>query len=143
MGYTLDYYKNQLESIKRDIQQRKQKNQKIQDQINRLNDAYNTLYRIKHSNNPNANEVRNDAKKDKTTSGFSWNGKSKDEYDKSAANEVQAKAKSFYDSIDAMLDALNNARTKKKNEKSSGIAILDGLNNAKNNIVGIITNWVN
>ena len=49
MAYTLDYYKRLYNNLKRQIDERNTKNRNIQNEINRLQDAYNKLANIKRN----------------------------------------------------------------------------------------------
>lgn len=143
MAYTLDYYKRQLRAKNTEIANRKAKNRKIKQEVDRLQRAYDKLMAVKRRNTPDAEFIKQQVKVDKLAPNVKWRGKYKNDFDNLVKNDAKDAAKEFFDSIDKMLDQVGKELYKKKGSYDTGIASLNALNKGKNWLEGVIRNWVN
>ncbi len=143
MAYTLDYYKRQLRAKNTEIANRKAKNKKIKQEVDRLQRAYDKLMAVKRRNTPDAEFIKQQVKVDKLAPNVKWRGKYKNDFDNLVKNDAKDAAKEFFDSIDKMLDQVSKELYKKKGSYDTGIAALNALNRGKNWLEGVIRNWVN
>lgn len=143
MAYSLDDYKRFLRNKKNEIVNRREKNKKIKQEIDRLQKAYDDLMDIKRQSYPDAEYIKGQVKVNKLAPNVQWRGKAKNDFDKIVNNSAKDAAKSFFNSIDDMLDDVGTALYRKRGEYDTGISILNGLNSSKQWLEGIIRNWVN
>lgn len=143
MAYTLDYYKRLYNNLKRQIDERNTKNRNIQNEINRLQDAYNKLANIKRSNVNNADKVRIEAKLNKVAPNAQWRGFYKKEFDAVIKGRVEQGTSEFFTSIDRIHDEIGQALTRKKNELDTGFSSINWIRNRLNDVDRTIRNWVN
>jgi archaellum component FlaC len=143
MAYTLDYYKNLYNQLKCQIADRNRHNNNIQNEINRLQDAYNKLGNIKRYNANNADKVRVEARLNKVAPNVNWRGFYKKEFDAVINGRVEQGTSEFFTSIDRMHDEIGQALTRKKNELDTGFSSLNWIRNRLNDVDRTIRNWVN
>lgn len=143
MAYSLSDYKRMLRNKKAEITNRKNKNQKLSKEIERLEEAYDKLKKIKKDYSPSASSVRSQVKIDKLAPDVAWRGKSKNKFDSYIKDDAKDAAKSFYKSIDTMLDQVSTKLSEKRGSYDTGIGILNSLNKSRTWLEGVIRNWVN
>ncbi len=143
MAKTLEDYKGEKRSLEGQISSRRAHNERIAQEIERLEKAYNKLGDIKRHNWDNADKVRDNTKLDKVAGNVAWRGKYKDQFNNAMKDRATPAAKDFFKSIDDMHDEIGSALSRKRGEYDTGSSILNGLNRAWNNVSSIISNWVN
>lgn len=143
MAKQLSYYQQRRTALEKQIRSIKKKNQKISAEIDRLEEAYNKLGKIKRDNEHNADKVRDMTKLKKVAGDVKWRGKNKNDFDDIMDDKASPAAKDFFRSIDEMHDEVGKALYKKKGELQSGSTTLNVLNKTYQNVKGIIKNWTN
>lgn len=138
--YTLEYYKNRLNNVNRQILSRKKKNDSIRKDLEKLQKAYDNL---KHIKNDQISPMQSKIKVKKCLGDLKWRGQRKNEFDNRMDDNLNEGFKNFKKSVDNMMDELNKEIRNKKNAIDTGSAIINGLKNTYNNISTTIKNWVN
>lgn len=146
MAETLEYYKSRKWQTGIQIESRRRENARIKGEIEILEDAYNKMKNIKDRNEQNAGNLKERAKLESVLNkagNVKWYGKSKQEFDTIMKESVTPAARTFYLSIDDMLDEIGVALSNKKSEYNSGIGILNRLNSSWNYFDRVVRNWLN
>ncbi len=143
MAKSLDDYKCEKRNLENQIYSQRKKNEKISGEIQRLEDAYKKLGKIKRDNAQNADKVRDNVKLKNVANDVAWRGQYKNQFDDVMNDYVKKAGKDFFNSIDEIQDEIGRALDQKRGEYDTGSRVLNGLNRAWNNVAGIIRNWVN
>ena len=140
MAYSLDYYRSWRNRISSQIADRRRKNNQLNSEISQLQTAYNKLKRIKDDY---ASPIRNDVKRSKCVGDVRWRGQHKKEFDKVLDDNVKNDAKTFVNSIDAMLDEVGRAIHSKRSQLDSGSRVINSLQRTYSWISSEIRNLTN
>lgn len=143
MAYSLAYYQQSLRNKRRELENRKAKNKKLAGEIERLENAYNKLKKIKKDASPDAEYIKKQVKVDKLAPNVAWRGKAKNDFDWIIDKDAKSAANEFYDKIDEMLDAVNTALSQKKGSYDTGLGVVNSLNRSISWLSGVIRNWTN